>query len=79
MSLSDINWGAFVAGAAAAVVVVAFAQPIGLSVVASFVQANAAHIGYVYGGAALVGGIAAEFATDLIGRTGQAVTTIARG
>lgn len=72
----DVSWGMVLAGAAVAVAIVAFAPSIScLSGIAILKGAGAA----TYASAAAIGGITAEFVSDLIGRTGSAVTTIARG
>jgi hypothetical protein len=77
MSMSDISWGAVLVGAAIAVGVVACAPQLGLVTIDAFAKGYAAS--YVYTGAAVGGGIAGEFVSDLLGRTGQAIKTIARG
>jgi|GEM_PF-2911631 len=78
MGIGNISWGAVLVGAAVAVAVVALSPHItALSAIASFAAEHAASSAYVYAGAAVVGGIVAEFVSDLLGRTGQAVTTIA--
>ena len=79
MGMSDISWGAVLIGAAAAVAIVAmsgsFVAPFGF--LNSLTALKAGWVGYTAAGA--VGGIAGEFLSDLLGRTGEAVTTIARG
>ena len=71
--MGDISWGAVLFGAAAAVAIVTCAHGlIGLSAAFELLSAKTAV-------AAVIGGIAGEFVSDLIGRTDSAVTTIARG
>jgi hypothetical protein len=74
MSLGDISWGAVLVGAAAAVALVAIAPEVaalsGIAGLASYGLSG-------FAGSALVGGVAGEFLSDLLGKTGQAVTTIA--
>lgn len=75
MGFGDISWGMVLAGAAATVAFVAIAATPGAGLpfaaqIASLVQANEVA---TYVGAGVIGGIAGEFVSDLLGRTGSAV------
>jgi hypothetical protein len=73
MGMSNISWGAVLVGAAAAVALIAIApQTIGITLAA--VSANPAAY---YSAAGIIGGIAGEFVSDLLGKTGNAITTVA--
>lgn len=73
MGMSDISWGAVLVGAAAAVALIAIA-PQAVLLSASAITANPAAY---YSGAAIIGGIAGEFVSDLLGKTGNVITTMA--
>jgi len=78
MGMSDISWGAVLVGAAAAVALVACSSSIGgwavFNSLASMWATNPVATGV---GAGIIGGIAGEFVSDLLGKTGNAITTIA--
>lgn len=66
MAFSDINWGAVVVGAAIATAIVAF-MPETIAIGAVFQTSPAA----VSAGAAIIGGIAGEFFSDLTDKCGH--------
>jgi len=76
MGMSDISWGAVLVGAAIAVAVVAFSPQLSLPALASLATSSQTATA-TYASAAIIGGIAGEFVSDLLGKTGNAISTIA--